>query len=141
MDYKVLGTDIDTKVLGKAQEAVYEASLVEKDVPPSMIKKFFLKGSGPNEGYYRFSPEYSDRVKFRQHNLCSMTEKIPIHFDVIFLRNVLIYFKPETVENVITKALRHLTPGGYLILGHCESIVEMKWNLELMQHSTYRKLG
>lgn len=137
--FKILATDIDTNATEFADHGIYEGKIVEHDVKPEQIKKYFLKGTGSNSGKYKFNPEYAKNIKFRTHNLCDFSSRIPIEFDLIMLRNVLIYFDPQTVEKVITKCLSHLRPGGLLILGHCESIIDMKWDLETVSQSVYRK--
>lgn len=137
---RILGTDIDTKVINTAISGIYEKSIVERDVDHFLIKKYFLKGSKNNKGLYKFNSSYSSNLKFRHHNLCDFSNQIPLKFDVIFLRNVLIYFSPETIVKVIDKMYNHLNWNGILILGHCESISDMKWNFETIQQSVYRKI-
>lgn len=138
-DYRILATDIDTNVLAYAQNAIYEKKMVEKEVKYEDIKKFFLKGQGINQNYYLVKPEIRNKIKFRKYNLCDFNQNIPVKFDIIFVRNVLIYFDQKTVDKVIDKLVSNLVDGGLLITGHCESFIEIKWNLVSVGPSIYLK--
>ena len=137
LELKILATDIDTAVLSKADAGIYQKELVEKNVPSNLIARYFLKGTGSHEGFYRFNPEYTRNIKFRYHNLCDFSGPLPLSFHAIFVRNVLIYFDPETVKEVTTKLFNHLKPKGALFLGHCEAIQKMHWDLESPSQSVY----
>lgn len=139
ISWKILATDIDTEALSEAIAGVYPADQVKDDVSHSLIQKYFLRGTGPNSGKFKISPALAANIKFRQHNLCAFDQSVPLKFDIIFLRNVLIYFNRSTVEKVITKCVKHLKPGGMLFLGHCESILEMKWDLKTIGPSIYQR--
>lgn len=136
---RILATDIDTESLAKAEMGVFDKSLVTKQVPPTYLRRHFLQGTGANRDLLRFDQSTVVPMKFRYHNLCDYTNQLPVQFQLIMLRNVLIYFESHTVEKVIDKMLKHLAPGGLLILGHCESILEMKWPLDSVSQSVYRK--
>ncbi len=140
IDPRILATDIDTNVIKSAEQGIFEKSIVDRDINPFLIKRYFLKGIGENSGKYKFNQELAHSIKFRYHNLCDLSSTVPLTFDAIFLRNVLIYFSPETVEKVISKTLSHLKKDGLLFLGYCESIIEMKWHLNSVQQSIYRKI-
>ncbi len=137
-DYRILATDINTDVLEFAEAAVYESMEVKPALPAHFIELFFFKGLGSREGSYRVKDQIRSKVKFRPFNLIS-DEVIPLLFDVIFLRNVLIYFNQSTLQHVVEKIHRHLLPGGALFVGLSESIGDRRDLFESLGYSTYRK--
>lgn len=137
-DYKILGSDIDTEILDKAKTGVYPEEQIEP-IPKKYLQGNFEKGKGSNEGFYRVSDQLRRNVKFRRFNLTIPEERIPLTFDIIFLRNVLIYFPPEIIKKVIDKLVSHLKPGGLLFIGHSETLNGIKHDLEFIGSSTYRK--
>jgi len=136
-DYQVLATDISTKALGKAQKGVYHLSRLS-EVPSWMVRSFFLRGHGPREGYVRLKPEIRSRVSFQRHNLM---EPPPFQegMDVVFCRNVLIYFDRATQKKVVESISRVLKPGGYLLVGHAESLNGAVPQLRYVRPAVYRK--
>ncbi len=137
-DYRILGTDIDTNCLNKASEGVYPRAAIE-ELQPQLLQKYFECGTGKNTGFYRFKQQYRNKVKFRQHNLVQSEFPAPIKFDVIFLRNVLIYFEPPTVQIVIDFLMKKLKPGGVLFIGHSENLNSIRHDLIQVPGSIYRK--
>ena len=137
--YRILATDIDTNALSIAKNGIYESEAVENFISPEQLKKFFFRGKNNHHGKYKFSDQYAENIKFRHHNLCDFNSSLPLEFDFIFLRNVLIYFDSDTQYRVITKMVNHLKVDGIMFLGHCESILTMKWDLEPVGPSAYRK--
>lgn len=137
--WEVVGTDLSTRVLVKAQRAVYPMARME-EFPKDYLKRYCLKGTGPAEGTLMIDRPVRTRVHFLQANLNEQLPDIGT-FDVIFLRNVLIYFEPETKRQVIQRACEHLKPGGIFIVSHSESLHGLK--LDLLPHGTsiYRKAG
>ena len=120
-DIEVVASDIDTAVLETAGHGVYgEASL--ESVPAAMQNKYFLRGKGNMLGRVRLKPDVSSLVKFQRINLMDSSWPVDSKFDAIFFRNALIYFNRETQELFLRKMLRHLRPGGYLLLGHSEHV-------------------
>lgn len=138
-NYRILGTDIDTKVLEVAGKGVYDKSVVDTEVPEVYRKKFFLGGKGANDGKVRFNPKFTDLLKFRQYNLVN-DPLLPMQFDLIMIRNVLIYFEPEVVYSVVEKAARTLHIGGYLIVGQCEPLRKLPEGLQQVETSVYRRV-
>ncbi|MEI8024705.1 MAG: chemotaxis-specific protein-glutamate methyltransferase CheB [Pseudomonadota bacterium] len=122
LNYRILATDIDTEMLNKADTGVYSFQDVKRDVPDNFLRQYFLAGKGPNASLARVRPELKCNIKFRPFNLISK-DKLPLKFDFVFVRNVLIYFDPPTVEGVLKKLSSHLKLGGHLITGLCESVV------------------
>ncbi|MBF0101331.1 MAG: protein-glutamate O-methyltransferase CheR [Desulfobacterales bacterium] len=137
-DIKILATDISTTVLKKAQEGVYQ----ERDLAPFPVnirRKYFLKGETQWEGYYMVKESLREIVYFRYLNLMT---PFPFQtlFDVIFCRNVLIYFDKPTQANLIEKFFRVLSPGGYLFIGHSESLSGIQSGLTYVEPAIYKKL-
>lgn len=138
-DYRILGTDIDTKILLKAKNAIYEKKLVTEQVPLAYRSRFFENGTGPNQGFCRVIPKYLEKIKYRQFNLTVPHFDLKLRFQCIFLRNVLIYFDPQTIHRILENASLNLARDGILILGHCESLVEAHPSLEGIKSSIYRR--
>lgn len=137
-DYRLLGTDIDTEVLKTAEKGIYKSDIIGQ-IPPSYIPGNFEKGSGNNKGLYRISNHLRQKIKFRQHNLIDTTQTFSMKFDVIFLRNVLIYFPSDVIEIVINKLSRQLTSKGYLFIGHSETLNGIKHDLHSVGSAVYQK--
>lgn len=116
----ILATDLDTLVLQKAQQGVYPVERLEK-MPPDKVKRFFLKGTGTNEGFARVRPELRDMITFRQINLLDDSWPMRGPFDAIFCRNVMIYFDKPTQHKVLKKFVPLLHKDGLLFAGHSES--------------------
>ncbi|WP_242392348.1 CheR family methyltransferase [Anaeromyxobacter oryzisoli] len=119
-DLEILATDLSTKVLARAQAAVFPLEKA-REIPEAYLKAYMLKGYGGQEGLMKAGPEIRQLVRFSRLNL---THDHPAlgRFDVIFCRNVLIYFDKETKGKVVHRLLDHLQPDGYLFLGHAESL-------------------
>ncbi|MDF2557343.1 MAG: chemotaxis protein CheR [Bacillales bacterium] len=120
---EIVGVDIDKKVLQKAEKGWYSnGSFSFRRMPQNMLKKYF---STENDGY-QIVPAIKNMVKFQHLNLLDNARVSQLgKFDVIFCRNVLIYFDRETIRQIAQSFHRNLVPGGYLFLGHAESITDM----------------
>lgn len=135
--WEVLSSDISTRVLARARSGHYCAERLQ-NFPPGFLQRFCLRGCGPQEGTLLVERKLRERVRFRQVNL---NERLP-HlgmFDVIFLRNVLIYFNRETKRRVVGRVLSVLRPGGLLIIGHSESLMDVPHELDMIAPSVFRK--
>ena len=117
---QILATDLDTNVLEKAQQGVYGMDRLEK-MPKEKLKNFFMKGSGSHEGSARVRPELRNMITFRQLNLLDDSWPIRGPFDVIFCRNVMIYFDKPTQYQILKKFAPLLASDGLLFAGHSES--------------------
>jgi chemotaxis protein methyltransferase CheR len=118
---EVLGTDLSTKVLARASAAIWPAEKIS-DVPVDYQRKFLLKGFGPEKGKIKAAHELRQVVRFQRMNLTQEPYPVTGPFDLIFCRNVLIYFQWETKIKVVDRLGRFLAPEGYLFLGHAESL-------------------
>ncbi len=118
--WQIIGTDINTRVLQHARSAIYPLSDSAK-IDPALLKSFCVKGVGKDDGWFRLRPEVRQHVQFQQHNLMQPLETTQ-KFDVIFLRNVLIYFELDDKRRIVLNMLDALKPGGFLLVGHSESI-------------------
>lgn len=138
--FNLLATDISTKVLDQAVNGIYDAEETD-GMNFEMKKRYFLKSKNPEERIVRVKPEIRSCVTFRQLNFMDSSYPISDIFNIIFCRNVLIYFDKPTQENIISKFLRHLEIGGYLFLGHSETIFGMDLPLETVAPTVYKKVG
>jgi chemotaxis protein methyltransferase CheR len=118
---EVLGTDLSTKVLARASAGIWLAEKIS-DVPVDYQRKFLLKGFGPEKGKIKAAEELSGVVRFQRLNLTQEPYPVAGSFDLIFCRNVLIYFQWEMKIKVVDRLGKFLTPNGYLFLGHAESL-------------------
>lgn len=136
-NWEVLGTDISTKVLAAAKNGHYSIDR-SKGISKHLLKKYCLKGVDDEEGTFLIKKELKKRVDFLHCNLMNIDKKVGI-FDAIFLRNVMIYFEADTKMRVISNILPHLKIGGYLFIGHSESINGWKSELAMQKATVYKK--
>ncbi len=138
-DVRILATDLDTNVLSTAQEGIYpEASISE--VPLGVKKRWFFKDSTQGQNKVLVHPELKEMITFNQLNLM---EEWPMKgpFDIIFCRNVIIYFDADTKRTLLNRYSDYLsTEEGYLFLGHSETAYKVTDRLELIGHTVYRKI-
>jgi chemotaxis protein methyltransferase CheR len=135
--WEIVGTDISTIVLDKARQGLYPMLAMEK-IPASLLKKYCLKGMDEYEGFILIDSSLRSRVKFIYANLIDTLPDLG-KFDVIFLRNVMIYFDMPTKERLVQRIQDYLRPGGYFIISHSESLNGIKSNLKMVSPSIYRK--
>jgi len=132
-------TDISHNVLGRARAAIYSAEGVVGHVPAPLVTKYFQRGFGPQDGKYRVKPVLQERVTFSHLNLIEGPFRFPTPYHVIFCRNVMIYFDRPTQEELVAKLADQLVPGGYLLVGHSESLTGIRHSLTLVAPATYRR--
>ncbi|MDI6728828.1 MAG: protein-glutamate O-methyltransferase CheR [Thermodesulfovibrionales bacterium] len=121
-DIKVLATDISTKVLDAAWSGIYEYEAVS-DMPEDIVRRYFLRGTGENIGKVKVRDFLKDMIRFRRLNLKEGAYPFKRKFDVIFCRNVMIYFDEGMKQHVLSMFHRHLSDSGYLFLGHSETML------------------
>jgi len=136
--WQIEATDISHRILEKARAAIYKDEVVDK-LPRATVERYFQRGFGPQEGNYRVKPALRDQVAFHHLNLLEGDPPFREPFQVIFCRNVMIYFDRPTQEELVNKLCRLLVPGGYLLVGHAESLTAIKHPLQTIRPATYRK--
>jgi len=136
-DWSILGTDISDRVLRSASQAVYPQDRL-RNVSPERLKRYCLRGDGESEGLVQMQPRLSERVRFGQLNLCQPIEDLG-PFDVVFLRNVLIYFDAQTKREVVDRVLTQLRPGGLFFIGTAEGRVQSNTPLKPLAAGAFRK--
>ncbi len=139
MDFSVMGTDISTKVLKSAAEGVFDDAKIHP-IPIQMKKKYLLRAKDRNKTLVRITPELRTKTSFKWINLQGDSLDIKRKQDIIFCRNVIIYFNRATQEKVISGLCRHLFPGGYLFMGHSETLSGFDLPLSQVATTVYRKL-
>ena len=137
MDVRILATDIDTNVVAKAESAVYDYERISA-LPDKMQKRWFLRGKGKDASKVKLKPEVRNLITFKQLNLMSEWPMRGL-FDVIFCRNVVIYFNKDTQKVLIERYANQLSPDGHLFLGHSEALHDVSTRFELLGQSSYRK--
>lgn len=138
-DFTILGTDLSTHVLNKAITAVYPEERVA-GIPLSLKRKYLLKSKDALKKTVRIAPSLRKRVQFQRLNFIDNELPVPADFDIIFCRNVIIYFDKITQEKVINKLCNKLRTGGYFFLGHSESISNMEVPLIQIKPTIFRKV-
>lgn len=136
-EWSVLGTDICGQILTEARQAVYPTEMIAP-VPPAKQLRYVMHGRAGAAPKVRIVPELRRMVRFAALNLMDRTYPFDIDFDVIFLRNVLIYFEKGDQEAVITRLTQHLRPGGFLLLGHAESMIGTELGLRQVAPATFQ---
>lgn len=134
--FQIHATDIDTQVLEKAQSGVYRQEEL-RTLSPQQMQRFFLRGTGPHEGMVRARPELANMVSFAQLNLLANDWALSGPFDVIFCRNVMIYFDKETQEKILRRFVPLLKPGGLLFAGHSENFSQISKEFYLRGQTVY----
>lgn len=133
----ILATDISTKALASASQGNYREDRFQ-GLSVGSLSQHLLRGQGPSAGWYKVRPEVRAMIEFRRLNLMEISSTVGA-FRVIFCRNVMIYFDQPTQEALILRLIQHLEPGGYLFIGHSESLNGMRHALEYVQPAVYRK--
>lgn len=137
--YSILGTDISSQILTKASTAVYKEERIA-NIPLDIKKRYFLRSKDRENRTVRVVKELRNTVRYQRLNFMDNSYNVPDVFDVIFCRNVLIYFNRETQEQVIMRLCQKLKKGGYLIIGHSESIIGLDLPLKQIKPTIYQRL-
>lgn len=132
----LIASDVDTRVLECARRGVYDRAAVES-VNPECRMRMFVHGSGAYRGMFRVRRELREKVQFLQQNLVFPHWKVGRSFDLVFCRNVLIYFDRATQEQVVNRLLQHTAPHGLLFLGHAESLSTLSIAAKPVAHAVY----
>jgi len=136
--FKIWASDIDTQVLQTAAAGIYKSASLS-NLSPEQLKAHFLKGTGKNAGYCRVKPELKNHISFFQLNLMSENWPMKEMFDVVFCRNVMIYFDAATQRAVLAKIHRKTQPNGILFIGHSENFSDSSHLFTLKGKTMYMK--
>ncbi|PTY02440.1 chemotaxis protein CheR [Opitutaceae bacterium EW11] len=136
-DYSILATDISQRVLEAGMDAIYERPLIAP-IPEELRKRYLMRSRNPADDLYRIVPALRSRVRFSTLNLVGPEYRISDTFDAIFFRNVMIYFSKATQERVVTRLCEHLRPGGFLFIGHSESLASLNVPVRMVAPAVYR---
>ena len=139
IDWKILATDLSKSVLRKAMSATYEKKKLDK-IPPDLMSRYFRQNSPNGKTEYTVCRALQDNVVFRQLNLSSPPFPLNGPLDVVFARNVMIYFGTEVRRALLEELHRLLRPQGYLVVGHAESLPGCLDNFQPVRPSVYKKL-
>ena len=121
LDYAILGTDVSTEVLRVAADGIYPEDVLQA-VPQHFRRRYVMQARNPAWKVGRIVPELRARVRFKHLNLMNAQYPVDRDVDIIFCRNVLIYFDKDTQRAVLSRLATHLRPGGFLVVGHSESM-------------------
>jgi len=136
--WQVEASDISRRMLEHAQQGIYRLD-ARHNLPPELLRRYFQRGVGVRSGTCRVKAELRKRVRFQRVNLFQAEYPVPREQHVIFCRNVMIYFDPPSRAILVQKLTRHLAPGGFLLIGHSESLLGIRHGLESARQSIYRK--
>jgi chemotaxis protein methyltransferase CheR len=134
---EIAATDISNKILQEARAGIYDAAALKRGMSDERLKQFFL----PKGDKWQIRPNFAERIRFSELNL--MQSYISLgKFDVIFCRNVLIYFSSELKQDILSRMARTLNPGGYLVLGSSESLTGHNEDFDMIRSggAVYYKL-
>jgi chemotaxis protein methyltransferase CheR len=134
---RIMASDIDTKVLATAQRGVYEAGA--RGLSPERLQRHFLRGKGGNAGFIRVKPELAKLIEFRPFNLMSRSWSMGEPFDLIFCRNVMIYFDNPTQRQVLQQMHQVMRPDGLLYVGHSENFTDARDLFALRGKTIYQR--
>jgi chemotaxis protein methyltransferase CheR len=135
---KIVASDIDTKVLATASRGVYNADA--RGLSPERLRAHFLRGKGANSGSIRVKPELARLIDFRPHNLMDARWSMGEPFDVVFCRNVMIYFDAPTQRRVLERIHGVMKPKSLLFVGHSENFTESKDLFRLRGKTVYERV-
>ncbi len=135
--WEIVGSDVSSRVLSTAKRGKYIMERID-GIPQRYLKKYCMKGFGPEEGSLLIDKSLRNNVSFTQVNLNRSLPDLGL-FDVVFLRNILIYFEPKTKRQIVKRVLALLKPGGVLFIGHSETLKGIDDTIHLVAATTYKK--
>ncbi len=135
--WEITGSDVSLQIINQANRATYPLAESQK-IPMDFLKRYCLRGVGTNEGKLLMARELRDRVSFRHESIITAPVKKPA-YDIVFLRNVLIYFDAEKKRELVAAVLKSLRKGGLIMVGHSESLNGVSDEVTMIAPSIYRK--
>lgn len=136
--WQISASDISTRVLASARSGIYAEERVQLP-KPEWLPRYFQKGVGEHAGKYRVKDCLRSQIQFHHLNLLQAQYPVPAGQHVIFCRNVMIYFDHETQQELVSKLVAQLAPGGHLIVGMSESLLNIRHTLKPVKPSVYQK--
>jgi chemotaxis protein methyltransferase CheR len=137
-DYSIIATDISTEMLALAIAGRYPAAMIEP-VPMALRQDYILRSRDPRHQEVRMAPQLRAKLTCARLNLMDKSYGVGTDIDVIFLRNVLIYFEKQVQHEVLNRLCTHLRPGGYIVLGHSESGAGTALKLKCVKNTVFQK--
>ncbi len=134
---RITASDIDTNVLDTARRGVYGAD--SRGLSPERLRKHFLRGKGANAGYIRVQPDLAKMIEFRSFNLMTPSWSLGEPFDIVFCRNVMIYFDAATQRKVLERIHAVMRPDGLLFVGHSENFTDSRDLFQLRGKTVYQR--
>lgn len=138
LEYQIMASDISEKVLNQARSGVYDQERIAT-LPPALKGRYFLKAKKAGDTRVRMKPEFRSKIRYYRVNFMDKSYPVPTGLHAIFFRNVMIYFEKPTQREIIGRLCSHLKPGGYLFLGHSESLTGIDVPLKNVSATVYRK--
>jgi len=138
-DFSIIGTDISTTVLDVAKKAIYDEDKIGL-IPQEMMRKYLLRSRNKDAGKVRINPALRSKVRFERLNFMEKNFGFRVPFDIIFCRNVIIYFDFETQQKLLNKFMNYLEEGSYLFMGHSETLYGMGLPLNHLAPATYQRI-
>jgi chemotaxis protein methyltransferase CheR len=138
-DYFVLATDLSTDVLQKAQRGIYQSDLLQP-VPAEMMRKYVMQPADKRRQEMRIVPKLRSKVGFARMNLMDDTYPVGDAMHLIFCRNVLIYFDKPTQQHVLSRLCANLLPGGYLFIGHSETVTGFDLPIRQVANTVFKRV-
>jgi len=135
--WELTASDISVRMLETAHHGLYRMQRLEH-MPAEYLRKYCRRGTGPYEGMFMVDPDVRKQVNFVQHNLLDSAANLG-QFDIVFVRNVMIYFDSDVKTKVLRNLYAQLRPGGWLVTSHSESLIGLDSPLKLVRASIYRK--
>ncbi|MBU6308115.1 MAG: protein-glutamate O-methyltransferase CheR [Planctomycetes bacterium] len=136
--WTLTASDISRRMLDRCRRAIYESSAV-KIPDPALLPRYFRRGFGEWDGFYRVKPALRRRVKVEHVNLFQAAYPWPAGFDVIFCRNVMIYFDVESRQALVERLFEQLAPGGHLFVGHAEGLLGLRHRFRSVAPGVYQR--
>jgi len=138
-NWEVVTSDINDEVLEISKNAIYPIKYTNK-IPQEYLEKYCKKGQYEDEGFFKISDKLTKNMKYKHLNLVkTITINLPT-FDVIFLRNMIIYFDDKEKKTIVENVIKYLKPGGYLFMGHSESLHRITDKVKQIRPSIYKKV-
>ena len=138
VEWEITASDISRRMLAEAKQGIYRMDAVQP-VPPELLKRYFQKGIGVRAGTCRIKSEIQQRMRFERINLFQAEYPVIPKQHVIFCRNVMIYFDPPSRATAVHRLTRHLSSGGYLVVGHSESLLGIRHGLQPIKQGIYQR--